>query len=66
MVESSADVTISVDDTISVDVTISVDETKTNEKLDSYENKKRGVHDWYDLEVESDSTYGNARVLVYE
>ena len=28
--------------------------------------KKRGQYDWYDLEVESDSTYGNPKELVYD
>ena len=65
MIESSLDETISVDESISVDQTNLVDETKTNEKLNSYKNKKRGVHDWYDFDVESDSTYGNPRELVY-
>ena len=29
-------------------------------------NRKRGVHDWYDLEVESNSTYGNPHELIYD
>ena len=32
----------------------------------TYVNKKKGQYDWYDLEVESDSTYGNPHELVYD
>ena len=36
------------------------------EEDDTVEMKKRGQYDWYVLEVESDSTFGNPHELVYD